>query len=178
MDFMDSINVRKVGGDVWNVRMTMDIVEPVSDRGCKNYVLQQWIQTASVRADYHCDKAYSLRRTHIVLSTLVLVTTAMSTVVSAIVPSISTSVIWGVELSYLVAALNALTAVSSGYQGLQDPAGRRREHLIAENIWDNLGRDISVCLRNDTVEDSPEDFDKAVREFQRRVDNAETISPP
>lgn len=160
------------------IRSTMDIFNWETDRSTHKYALQSWVHAASINADYHQTKAKYLRYLHITLQTIVIVCTTTSMVVSAVMASVQDTTSLEFDLSYFVVLANALSTIAAGYASLQDPAGRRREHLIAENVWDNLGRDIAVYIHNGDVGEES-DFTKllTVQDFQRRIDNATTISP-
>lgn len=173
----------EIGGlpplDECAIRSTMDIFNWETDRSTHKYALQSWVHAASINADYHQTKAKYLRYLHITLQTIVIVCTTTSMVVSAVMASVQDTTSLEFDLSYFVVLANALSTIAAGYASLQDPAGRRREHLIAENVWDNLGRDIAVYIHNGDVGEES-DFTKllTVQDFQRRIDNATTISPP
>lgn len=160
------------------IRITMNILPEEYDKSSRGYVLQQWIKAASAAAEYHCKKAGVLRGQNISLSASIIFLSSVSIVLATLVPRVDGGGTKAMILTYVVASVNAMVALFSGMISLLDPAGRRREHLIAENIWDTLGRDIAVCLRNEIADDDPSDYIIKVNEFQRRVDNATTLSPP
>lgn len=162
------------------LRLTMQIFDWVTDPQSSKYVLQKWVLAASKNADNHKRTATRLRTMNICLQTFITSCTALSMLSSAISSSVGEkSGSLFLHLSYLVISLNTLATIAAAIASLQDPAGRRREHLIAENVWDNLGRDIAVYIHNEDTGDQV-DVSKIItmQDFQRRIDNAETLSPP
>lgn len=140
--------------------------------------LAKWVEACADRSVKHSEKARSLRGVHFVLMFFSLLLSAISSVLSGV----STDKQGVSNLSLTIGALtcSALASVFVGLNGLLDPSARRSAHLLSENQYIVLGRDIAVYLAgigSDAVRARDLDITSALKDYQRRLDNIDSVAP-
>lgn len=139
----------------------------------------QWVNDCGAKSISHGRKAARLRRVHIILTTAGLISSAISSTLSGISTNI-TDEIHLLEITLCALALSAVAAVVVGFNGLMDPSARRNAHLLSENNYLILGRDIAVYLAGiaaDCPRSGELDVTNALRDYQRRLDNLDSVAP-
>jgi hypothetical protein len=142
--------------------------------------LSLWVDACSSRAIAHALRAADLRSEHLLLMTFSIVCSSLAAVLSGMAVEgvlTGTDKLWGSVVGLVV---SSGSAVALGLHGLLDPAGRRKSHLLAETQFKILARDVAVYLSSvDNKEDTSDRLTlySALREYQRRLDNLDSVAP-
>lgn len=141
------------------------------------YAVAQWVRECSAQANRHGQKAKRLKFQSVVLSFLALLGSSCSAVSSGISAEYQNDKLW----LFMALCFAALSTVCTGLGTILNPASRRAQHLSSETMYNHLGRDMSVFLTTtdpSKLSDRQVTWDAALHEFQRRMDNVDSLAPP
>lgn len=138
--------------------------------------LARWSCFCAEQGMSHARKAARLKAQHYGLSALILVLASAATIVSGLGGSFDEAG----DLYFTTLALSATVTMLTGFSAVVDSAARRKDHLNSEFQYNVLGRDIAahiVMYPPGAGRHSVSGRD-VVSEFQRRLDNVESLAPP
>ena len=172
-----------------SLRPSMDILTSVnslhkfSQRRDRSEIaaLHKWVHFCSQRADDHQQKAKVLRAVNLGTSALSIVASSATAVLVTVGNEFATC---GGAYGYVTSAVGAVSVVASAINALLDPSSRRKMHLLAENEFGVLGREMAVILATEEPHDHnigsiSNDFWKdLLLQYQRRLDTLITWAPP
>ena len=159
--------------DIFHALLTKERTDP--NQGL--YVaLAKWIGFCSSQADAHSRRAKQLKLQHLVFSGLILLFAGAATIVSGVGANYDTNS----HLYYLTLGLSALVSMLTGFAAVVDSSSRRKDHLNSEFQYVVLGRDIAsfITMHPPGTERRLVPDQEVIGEFQRRLDNIESMAPP